>query len=263
MRKLFFDLHWILGITAGIIITLVSVTGAFLSYEQELLRLFNKSSYSFEAGQKQLSTKELLEKFSSQMPEAIVTSVAKSSNPNEIVGITIEGSARKRGDVYHLNPYTGEILPLVKGKAFFAVSEDLHRRLMFGGTGSTIVGICSIMLLFLVVSGVYLYYPKIKRGFVKSFTFKTKTTGRAFLYGLHCSVGMWVSLFYAWLVLTGLFWSFDWYRSGVYALLGLDAPVRKERPQRMAMQKASETEAIKKYVQVENAFVIFENSVEG
>ena len=35
MRKLFFDLHWILGITAGIIITLVSVTGAFLSRSEE------------------------------------------------------------------------------------------------------------------------------------------------------------------------------------------------------------------------------------
>ena len=41
IRKLLFEAHWLLGITAGLVIALVGFTGGLLSFEQDLKRWLN------------------------------------------------------------------------------------------------------------------------------------------------------------------------------------------------------------------------------
>ena len=41
MKKLWFWVHWLLGITAGVVLALMGVTGALLSFEEDLLRWMN------------------------------------------------------------------------------------------------------------------------------------------------------------------------------------------------------------------------------
>jgi sulfite reductase (NADPH) flavoprotein alpha-component len=41
MKKLWFQAHWLLGITAGVVLALMGVTGALLSFEDALLRWMN------------------------------------------------------------------------------------------------------------------------------------------------------------------------------------------------------------------------------
>ena len=48
-----------------------------------------------------------------------------------------------------------------------------------------------------------------------------KRSGRGFLWSLHSVVGTWVLLIYLMSALTGLWWSFDWYRSAANTLLGV------------------------------------------
>ena len=45
LKKTFFQIHWFLGITAGLILSLMGVTGAIYSYEQEILKCMNPESY--------------------------------------------------------------------------------------------------------------------------------------------------------------------------------------------------------------------------
>ena len=40
-KKIFFQLHWFLGISAGLILALMGVTGAIYSYEQQILKAIN------------------------------------------------------------------------------------------------------------------------------------------------------------------------------------------------------------------------------
>ena len=44
-KKIFFQLHWFLGISAGLILALMGVTGAIYSYEQQILKAINQDSY--------------------------------------------------------------------------------------------------------------------------------------------------------------------------------------------------------------------------
>jgi len=43
-KKTFFQIHWFLGITAGLILSLMGVTGAIYSYEQQILEWINQDS---------------------------------------------------------------------------------------------------------------------------------------------------------------------------------------------------------------------------
>ncbi|HCK31381.1 MAG TPA: hypothetical protein DHW29_15155, partial [Acinetobacter ursingii] len=48
-KKTFFQIHWFLGITAGLILSLMGVTGAIYSYEQQILEWINQDSYVVQA----------------------------------------------------------------------------------------------------------------------------------------------------------------------------------------------------------------------
>ncbi|MGV2836528.1 PepSY domain-containing protein, partial [Pseudomonas shirazensis] len=41
LKKSLFQLHWLFGITAGLVLALMGTTGAIWSFQEELLRLFN------------------------------------------------------------------------------------------------------------------------------------------------------------------------------------------------------------------------------
>ena len=58
--------------------------------------------------------------------------------------------------------------------------------------------------------------------------------GRAFNWDLHAVFGTWALLFYLCASLTGLYWSYDWYRDGMTRLLS-DAPAGEQgrRPRRV------------------------------
>jgi len=239
-KKIWFKIHWILGITAGIVLFVVGVTGAVLSFEKEITRFINQDSFivSVPENKTKLSTKELLEKFQAINPKAKINSVSITNEPSSSVVINVagigEGKEARRGVNYYLNPYTAEILPDLKGKEFFSLMLRLHRWLALEGdareVGKQTVAISTVALIVLVISGIIVYWGRIKHSFFKSFTFKFKHKGRAFLSTMHSAIGMWVIPFYLLAALTGLYWSYGWYNTMLYKIAGVEKPQRMMPP---------------------------------
>ena len=46
LKKTLFQFHWFLGITAGLILSLMGITGAIYSYDQQILKLINPKTYT-------------------------------------------------------------------------------------------------------------------------------------------------------------------------------------------------------------------------
>lgn len=230
----------------GVFLFIVGITGAILSFEKELTKFINQDSFYVTAplNQEKLTPKELLEKYQITNPKAKINSISVSTDASESSVINIAGSGEgreaKRGINIYINPYTAEVLPEVKGKAFFSLILDLHRRLMLGEVGKQIVAISTIALIILTISGIIIYWGRIKHSFFKSFTFKFKHKGRAFLSTMHSAVGMWVIPFYLLVALTGLFWSYQWYNTMLYKIAGVEKPQRQQAPQMQQGQKNEE-----------------------
>lgn len=241
-KTIWFKIHWFLGITAGIVLLIIGTTGAILSFEKEILKAINKDSYivKVQENQQKLTTKELLEKFQIQMPEAKINSISFSNEPEESTILNIASKESRKGINYYVNPYTAEILPQIVGKDFFGFILRLHRWLAFDGEsreiGKQIVAISTISLIVLIISAVVIYWGRIKHSFFKSFTFKFKHKGRAFLSTMHSAIGMWVIPFYLLASLTGLMWSYEWFNNSVYKIAGVEKPQRGEQGQQKGEQ---------------------------
>jgi sulfite reductase (NADPH) flavoprotein alpha-component len=232
-KRVWFKIHWALGITAGIILFIIGTTGAIMSFEKEILKLINKESYyvSIPADNEKLTTKELLEKFQLSMPEAKMNGISFSNDMTSAVVINVASKENRKGIEYFINPYTAEILPDIKGKEFFGFVLRLHRWLALSNeareVGKQTVAISTVALIVLLISGIVIHWGKIKKAFFKSFTFKFKRKGPAFLSTLHTAIGMWVIPFYLLAALTGLSWSYEWYNNSLYKIAGVEKPKRE------------------------------------
>ena len=223
-KKTFFQIHWFLGITAGLILSIMGVTGAIYSYEQQITRWLNQDSYTVQVENKaKMTPAELYQHFQSTQPEMKINSITIAQAANESSTINYAKEGARRGANLMVNPYTAVTLPEVKGKEFFQFIQQLHRNLTVGPVGKQITGASTLMLIFFVLSGLYLRWPK-KHSFKQWFVIKPKLKGRNFLWDLHAVVGTWVVIFYLLLACTGLYWSYDWWRSGMFKVMGVEQP---------------------------------------
>jgi len=232
-RKVLFQLHWIFGITVGIVLAIVGATGALLSFEQQIVASLAGDSRQVEAnGRRPLAPAELLTRVAANEPQKHITGLSIARAPGQTVRVTFAPREQRYAD-----PYTGALLPVASDGAetFFRNVRQLHRWLMLGDLGDRdigrqIVGASTLLLIFMALTGLYLRWPRgpvarrLKTWLVPDFRLK----GHAFLWNLHSVIGTWVLPVYLVIALTGLQWSYEWYRDGLYSIAGVARPAGGE-----------------------------------
>ncbi|WP_455232173.1 PepSY domain-containing protein [Geopseudomonas aromaticivorans] len=220
-KKILFQLHWLLGISAGLVLALMGVTGASLSYQDELLRLLNPGVMSVEPaiGARPLSPDELVARVGEQLPKRQVLGLTFSADALEAVKVNVSGGG-PRGETLYADLYSGDVLGAARGAGFFQFMMQLHRWLAIGDAGKPITGAATLALVFLCLSGLYLRWPRQTGNWRAWLTLDWRRSGRGFLWDLHAVAGTWVLVAYLLASLTGLYWSYEWYRNGVHALAG-------------------------------------------
>ena len=223
-KKILFQIHWFLGISAGLILSIMGVTGAIYSYEQPIQKWLNPESYTVQVEQKnKLTPAQIFQHFQHTDPAIKINSITINPDPTASSSINIVKEGARKGYNMMINPYSAAVLPEIKGREFFQFIQQLHRNLTVGEVGKQITGASALMLIYFVLSGLYLRWPK--KHSVKQWLFvKPKLKGRNFLWDLHAIVGTWVIIFYLLLAFTGLYWSYDWWRNGMFKVMGVERP---------------------------------------
>ncbi|NHC04614.1 hypothetical protein G9F31_12745 [Acinetobacter sp. 187] len=229
LKKTFFQIHWFLGITAGLILSLMGVTGAIYSYDQQILKLINPESYTVQAeNTRKLSPAELYQHFHIHDPALKINSITVAASPTASSVVNIVKKGDKHGLNLMVNPYTAEKLPEIKGQEFFKFIKNLHRTLTVGPVGKQITGACTLILIFFALSGLYLRWPKVHT-WKQWLSFKPQLQGRNFIWNLHAVAGTWVFVFYIVIASTGLTWSYSWWKNGMYTLMGVEKPLENKK----------------------------------
>jgi len=219
-KKTIFQLHWLFGITAGLVLSLMGLTGALYSFQEEILQALNPQTLKVQAQDAGI------------LPASELVQRLEASGVGKVTGMWVHigtGKAsqafyaptpgQRRGPMRYFDPYTGELQGHVAGQGFFAFVLQLHRFLAIGETGKQITAACTLMLLFFCLSGLYLRWPKNALRWRTWLTFNWAKKGRAFNWDLHAVAGTWCLLFYLVAALTGLIWSYDWFRDGASRVL--------------------------------------------
>lgn len=221
-KKVLFQLHWFFGITAGLVLSVMGITGALYAFEDELMHLINRDVEVSRTAERPLPPAELASRLE-----------ARTGKPIAILSVDIEGDdparvwfkpppGERRGEMRNFNPYDGELLGDLRGEGFFSFVLMLHRFLAVGETGKQITAASTIALIFFCLSGLYLRWPRQALNWRAWLTLDWAKKGRAFNWDLHAVFGTWCLLFYLIMALTGLYWSYEWYNRGMVKLMSDD-----------------------------------------
>ena len=255
-RTVLFWTHLVAGVTAGVVVLVMSVTGVLLTYEKQMVAWAEQlPAAAAPAGAPRLPVESLLASARAARPEATPTPVTIKADrfAPAIVAFGREG---------HLlvNPYSGVVVGegAQRLRAFFRSVTDWHRWLAMSGeqraTGRAITGAANLLFLILVVTGAYLWLPRTWTWIqVRSVAwFRGGLSGKARDFNWHNVVGLWsvVPLFVV--VLSGVVISYPWAGNLVYRVMGEtpppsarpSAPAGRERQARAAVVSDAGLEAV-------------------
>ncbi|QCR23803.1 PepSY domain-containing protein [Pontibacter sp. SGAir0037] len=247
IRKFFNDLHLWLGIGSGLVLFIVCLSGTVYTFRTEIEEMAEPEKYHAHvpADARPLKPELLVQQLEKELKGKVVSlSIPENKASTYQVGIRQEGKPAGaqggghggggRPKTYLVDPYTG----VVKGSTdsptseFFTTVMKLHRWLLIeGDTGRIIVGISTIIFTFLLLSGLVLWFPAKLKNWKQNLKVKTNANWKRINHDLHNTLGFYAFLLLLIMSLTGLCWSFEWYKEGVSSVMGAEVfKGRGEKP---------------------------------
>lgn len=233
MKKIFRKIHLWLSVPFGLIITLVCFSGAMLVFENEANEWFRRDLYYVETVKESpLPMDKLLEKVATTLTDSVsVTGVSISSDPGRAYQVSL--SKPRRASLY-VDQYTGEVKGKSERSGFFMFMFRMHRWLLDSMNpgnegifwGKMIVGVSTLLLVFVLISGIVIWWPRTRKALKNSLKITATKGWRRFWYDLHVAGGMYALIFLLAMALTGLTWSFPWYRTAFYKVFGVEVQQR-------------------------------------
>lgn len=238
MRKVLFWLHLTAGVTAGLVILIMCVTGAALAFEKQINAWLEKPEVEIAPpadGSPHLPVETILAKAKEQNPVAPSSITLRSgrTDPAEV--------GAGRGGTLRVNPYTGDILSRTQAgqpgqanqstaRAFFRRMEDWHRWL--GGTGANrnrgkaIMDAGNLVFFGIICSGLFLWLPKkfTWQHLRPSLLFRGGLSGKARDWNWHNVIGIWAWVPLVLVVGSGVIMSYPWASNLLYTMTGSPLP---------------------------------------
>jgi len=208
----FYNLAWRWHFYAGLFVApfmiMLSLTGIIYLFKPQLDNLMYSDLLHVTPSHHQLSAEQLQQRVLSHFPQAAVSKYFPPLNA--------EGSAQfvVQQDGHEVNvfvdPYRGEILGTQDAKFNLqAIARLIHGELMIGTIGDRLVELAAGWGIMLVVSGLYLWWPRGKSPAGVLWPRFTKR-GRVLWRDLHAVTGFWGSVFLLFMLLSGMAWTGMW-----------------------------------------------------
>lgn len=216
VRSAFFWVHLAVGVAASALILLMSVTGVLLGFErQSIAAIDGVATVAPAHGLPRLAVDSVLAR--QAIDRADVSTVVLRAEPDR--PLTIRFRERDRAALL-VDPWRGttvEAPPPGKGRAFFSALRRWHR--WVGATGTewrarfrAATGAANLAFLFLILSGLYLWWPSkwTRQRLVATTVPRLTATGKARDFNWHHSFGFLAAVPLALVVASGVFISYQW-----------------------------------------------------
>ena len=242
MKWAIYQTHWLLGITAGVVLSVMGITGAIMAFEDEIMTSLSHGIVDVPVKVDPVLTPDtLITRFMAQRPDATPIKITLFPQPGTAARLVYrprseDGIATEEDntDGTYLNPYTGQVLGKAVGESFFDDVRSLHRYLLLphnrGGVGRPITTCAAVCLLFFALSGLYLRWPRRVLDWRAWLKPDLGRRGRNLYWSLHSVAGTWLFLIFMVFAISGPTFAYDWYRDDITALLTLTAAPPAKAP---------------------------------
>jgi len=235
LRSLLFWIHLASGMTAGLVILVMSATGALLAFKPQITRAVDHRVRVVLArpGQSRATMHELLTRVVAFTPGARLATVTVDADPSASVAVSLD----QGGGPIYVDPYSARVLGSgsARVQAFFRSVENWHRWLGFTGDGRkaarAITDASNVAFLALALTGVFLWWPRkwLSQHLKAILWFKRTTTGRAREFNWHNVIGFWCAPILIVLTATAVIMSYTWANNLLYRATGSPVAVVRTR----------------------------------
>jgi uncharacterized iron-regulated membrane protein len=209
LKKAIGKLHLWLGLSSGLIVFIVSLTGAIFTFQDEIRDATEPWRLVAPPAQ------------AAPLPPSRLQAAVVASHAGAAPSYTTYYGPGRSATVYFtdkaggsyitsLNPYTGQVLHEQNMRTdFFTIVQALHMYLLLPiELGEWIVGIAIAIFLVMLGTGLVLWWPKRKQERKQRLTIKWGAKWRRLNYDLHQVLGFYIAAGAFIIALTGLFMSF-------------------------------------------------------
>ena len=194
IRLVLFNLHLIGGLAAGLLLLILGVSGAVLAFSDEIDAFLQPSVFKVMPRAQQLSLTQLAANAAAVLNAGDrITVYVPSVRPDRSYWFSVIPNQHRLPRQVFVNQYTGKVLGNLSVVRFTVIMKALHSGMAFS----------SIILMFLVPSGLYLWWP------LKRIGIKSSAGFRRLSFDLHNSLGFFSSLVMLGFVATGAYMALE------------------------------------------------------
>jgi uncharacterized iron-regulated membrane protein len=214
-KKAIGKIHLWLGLTAGLVVLLLGITGCILAFEIEIRQLTE-------------TYRKAEPKNKTFLPPSAIKKIAEQHLVSkEVKGIEYPGLDKAavasywdadNYEVAFIDPYDGKVLKHKNmNDDFFRIVLDGHFYLWLPPEiGQPIAASATLVFVLMMITGLILWWPKNKAAAKQRFSIKWSTRWRRKNYDLHNVLGFYMTWVAVFIALTGLVWGFEWFAESAY-----------------------------------------------
>jgi uncharacterized iron-regulated membrane protein len=244
VRTALFWIHLVCGLTAGVVILIMSFTGAALALQPQILAWVERDQrqVAVPVDGVRLAPAEIVARVQSARPGATVAGITIERDPARAATVTLAPAA-----TLYVNPYTGELTGIVQQtgvRKMFRSLTDWHRWLALQGAsrdaGRWVTGTSNAAFLFLAISGMFLWIPRVWNWTAVAAVafFRRGLSGKARDFNWHHVIGVWSAPVLVVLTFTAMCISFPKTYDVIYGVTGMERPPAAPRPDGQAAKPA-------------------------
>ncbi len=227
-------LHLWLGLSSGIIVFIVCITGCIWVFHEEITALLEPRTRIERQGRSVIPPSQLMQIASELYPDKQLRSANYQQGRTVNLGISDKNETSRRAETITLkiNPYTGEVVSKEirqEGRTdFFRFILNGHRFLWLPyKIGRPVVNYATLVFVILLITGLIWWYPKKWNRSTRNKSFKVKwgASYKRLNLDLHNVLGFYSLLFLAAIALTGMVWGIKWYSEGLYWVTSAGKPL--------------------------------------
>ncbi len=191
LRKALFQIHLWTGVSLGVYVFVISLSGSAIVFRNELYNALWPGPRTVAMSGPRLTHDQLRDAARRAYPQYKLSWIWDAKQPNQATEIWMDRKGHKKERLF--DPYTG--LDLGESRPYsiqlIAWLIDLHVNLLAGERGRLINGACAVIVLTLAFSGAVLWWPGTAR-WRRSLTIQTTSNWKLFNWELHSVVGFWM-----------------------------------------------------------------------
>ncbi|NLR99644.1 PepSY domain-containing protein [Rhizobium sp. P38BS-XIX] len=199
--------HFFAGLLVIPFLLNLAVTGSIYLFKDQIADIFYSHRNIVADTGAMLPPQKIVDAALSAMPGTTATSYREPAAGNRSALVTVSKGAQST--LVYVNPHDGEVLGSVGSKEEFSwVVKRIHSLEYFGTWTNRIVEIVGGFALMLVVTGIYLWWPRRQTGGV--LTVRGTPSRRVFWRDLHAVTGAVAGIVIFFLAFSGMPWSGYW-----------------------------------------------------